>query len=424
MQIAQAYVGTMLFLTCTFGVDAVHAATYYVSASGTDVHSCTQAQSPSATKRTLGSALTCLSPGDTLYVRGGTYPEALINEVPSGISWSSNILIAAYPGETVWLKPLSGTRVIEFSRNQQYIEFDGINLDARNTTAGAVRIEATSTGNPHHIRFQNAEFIGTPYVSGSLNASQGVLVSATFAGAIGYNEFINLRVHGVGGSDFSHGFYIQSSNNLIDHCEIYDIPGAGIHIYNGSGFAPNNNIVRRTIVRDGRSTGANQRGWGILSNQGSGTQIYNNLVYNIRNSYGSSAGIYVQGGSNLQIYNNTVFGNAARGIYVASDTTGSVVRNNVVHQNAGGNFVNNGTNVSASHNLLGVDPLFANPSGGDFRLQPGSPAIDVGTTIAIVVSDLRGMLRPQGSGFDVGAYEFVTSVPPPMPPMNVRILSD
>ena len=46
-------------------------------------------------------------------------------------------------------------------------EFDGINLDARNTTAGVIRIEASSLGNPHHIRFQNAEFIGTPNSSDS-----------------------------------------------------------------------------------------------------------------------------------------------------------------------------------------------------------------------------------------------------------------
>ena len=50
-----------------------------------------------------------------------------------------------------------------------------------------------------------------------------------------------------------------------------------------------------------------------------------------------------------------------------------------------------------------ADPLFVDPSN-DFHLMTGSPAIDFATTGGSV--DFDGVSRPQGAGFDVGAYEF------------------
>jgi len=40
----------------------------------------------------------------------------------------------------------------------------------------------------------------------------------------------------------------------------------------------------------------------------------------------------------------------------------------------------------------------------DYHLQPGSPCVDAGTD-AGVYDDLDGQVRPQGNGFDMGAYE-------------------
>jgi hypothetical protein len=44
-------------------------------------------------------------------------------------------------------------------------------------------------------------------------------------------------------------------------------------------------------------------------------------------------------------------------------------------------------------------------------LTVGSPAIDAGTTNAYT-TDILGVTRPQGSAFDIGAYEFVATPPP------------
>jgi len=53
-----------------------------------------------------------------------------------------------------------------------------------------------------------------------------------------------------------------------------------------------------------------------------------------------------------------------------------------------------------------AEPQFADPDNGDFRLKPGSPGIDAGVAIEAVKTDLRGVARPQGAAYDIGAYEF------------------
>ena len=60
-------------------------------------------------------------------------------------------------------------------------------------------------------------------------------------------------------------------------------------------------------------------------------------------------------------------------------------------------------------NLYG-DPMFVSTGfggEGDYHLRENSPAIDSGVEVPLKV-DLDGCARPQGSGYDIGAYEFGT----------------
>lgn len=55
-----------------------------------------------------------------------------------------------------------------------------------------------------------------------------------------------------------------------------------------------------------------------------------------------------------------------------------------------------------------ADPgaVFADAAADDFRPQPGGPAIDTGTPLGDAVpTDIEGTPRPQGAGWDIGAYE-------------------
>ena len=86
-----------------------HAATYYVATNGSDSNPGSQAQP----FRTINKGLKVLASGDTLYIRGGKYNEA-INPVTGAIpngggSWATATIIAGYPGETVTLAPTAGS---------------------------------------------------------------------------------------------------------------------------------------------------------------------------------------------------------------------------------------------------------------------------------------------------------------------------
>lgn len=63
------------------------------------------------------------------------------------------------------------------------------------------------------------------------------------------------------------------------------------------------------------------------------------------------------------------------------------------------------TNLTNTDNVMTDTPGFADPDNGDFSLALGSEALDVGTTNAIAKVDKIGTSRPQGGGYDLGAYE-------------------
>jgi hypothetical protein len=52
------------------------------------------------------------------------------------------------------------------------------------------------------------------------------------------------------------------------------------------------------------------------------------------------------------------------------------------------------------------DPMPLNAAGADFHLATGSAAIDTGKATN-AATDIDGNPRPQGSAFDIGAYEIV-----------------
>lgn len=80
---------------------------------------------------------------------------------------------------------------------------------------------------------------------------------------------------------------------------------------------------------------------------------------------------------------------------------GVVVRNNLATD-----YALSGTGIVADHNLEIADAgaLFAAPPF-DVHLKAGSPAIDAGSASAAPPLDADRIPRPQGDGFDLGAFE-------------------
>ena len=62
------------------------------------------------------------------------------------------------------------------------------------------------------------------------------------------------------------------------------------------------------------------------------------------------------------------------------------------------------------HSIISTpSALFVNAAGSDYHLKSGSLAIDAGTILVSPnqppMTDLDGMLRPQGNSYDIGSYE-------------------
>jgi hypothetical protein len=69
-----------------------------------------------------------------------------------------------------------------------------------------------------------------------------------------------------------------------------------------------------------------------------------------------------------------------------------------------------------------VDPKLINLSANDFHLQKNSPLIDKGSPLTEVTNDFDGMIRPQGVGYDIGAYEFHMKTSTIGSPNGLRVL--
>lgn len=407
-------------LICAFllvNANPLFATTFYVATTGNDSRSCSTAQTITTPKLTIVSGASCLSAGDTLLVRAGTYNESILNsqsatEIAGGTSWGNKVRIAAYPSETVWMKPTGGgiSAVIWLvTDTSKYIEFDGINLDASaildlaGLVTGGIDV---ATQMAHHIRIQNAEIIRASSspgcTSGGCPETDAVLFGAhEVESTIGSNEAINLNIHG-GASAFGYGIYLSGPNNLVDGCSIHDTSSAGVHIYNGGGDSADNNIVRNTRIYN-ISTVGQDRGWGILVG-GDNNKLYNNIIYNLTFPFSStSAAIYVYSASGTLIANNTVTGNSMPGLLINGGQPGTTLQNNISYLNSGGNYTDGGSGTIHDHNLEGINPLFVGMN--NFRLQVGSPGIDTGVVVSAVTTDISGITRPQGTAFDIGAYE-------------------
>jgi len=140
-------------------------------------------------------------------------------------------------------------------------------------------------------------------------------------------------------------------------------------------------------------------------------------------------------GNTPQVVNNTFVGNRTA-VHVSRlvPQTTQIFRNNLIVQNGTGletefgtdadnpiwanNLVfGNTTNYLGTANQTGIggnisfDPLFVDGPAGNYRLLPGSPAIDSGSATSAPSLDFEGTLRPlDGNGdstaiVDIGAFE-------------------
>jgi parallel beta-helix repeat protein len=331
-------------------------ARYWVAPTGSDSNPGTRERP----FRTLARGVRDLEPGERLFVRAGTYREALIDTIPSGTP-EAPVTVAAFPGETVTLKPSGGGNVVRLMGDDtHHIVIDGLTLDGADLDSGDT-VKITTTGNKgpaHHIRIAHSEIRNAP--------NQGILVAGD------HHEFVDLSVHDNGSDDFDHGLYIGSPNNLIEGCDIFRNSGWGVHIYNGRERKANFNTVRFNRIHDNARVG--DRGNGIILSSGRGNVAHDNVVW------GNKGGIAVNyGASGTRVFSNTVFDNGPTGIPIGAGSAGAEVEDNIVFQH-GRDIPDKGSKTRLRGNVVGVDPRFVDVQAENFRLRSNSPATGKGAS--------------------------------------------
>ncbi len=117
----------------------------------------------------------------------------------------------------------------------------------------------------------------------------------------------------------------------------------------------------------------------------------------------------VSGSSTVNLVNLTIADHVGTGLELMKiGGTATLTLYNTIAFGNGVNFSDFGTGVDTGSNLIGVDPLFVDPSDVDYHLMPGSPAFDVGDNTppgGLGSTDFDGRPRIADGTVDIGIFE-------------------
>ncbi|MBW2526466.1 MAG: right-handed parallel beta-helix repeat-containing protein [Deltaproteobacteria bacterium] len=221
------------------------------------------------------------------------------------------------------------------------------------------------------------------------------------------------------------GIYVGSGEENGD--DTHDVTVRGNHIRNAkdegielkgstSNCLVEGNVVHDLLIRDGGGITVSTPDLPDASLNDSGHVVRGNVVYAVstRTQYQDGNGLNVRRGAT--VVNNVSWGNQHYGIRI-DDKEGRGALVTALHNTFYGNGVDdvgvfdsavtdlrNNLGLSATDNLAATADLFVDAAGGDFHLVPGAAAVDAGSDVGVAI-DIEGTPRPQGAGFDFGAYE-------------------
>ncbi len=421
-------------------------AVYYVAPAGADSDPGSAAQP----WRTVEKAAATAVAGDTVYFQQGRYTERL-TPANSGAP-GAYITFAAQPGHVVTLD-VAGIGTSTYFQgaatlaNVGYIRIEGMRF-VNSGAFGAIVHQS------HHVELVANSIYNTRHSGIGVWNSHHVIVDGNeVEHAVNGGEQESLSV--------SQSYAVQVSRNHVHHNAGTGYGGEGINVKNGSSevLVKGNHVHdldkvclyvdawenwTHDIVLDGNLVHdchgiavASERG-GLLDR----VTVQNNVVY--RNySFGFAVGDWGAPGfirrfNDIRVINNTFGENGwangtprwGGGIMLLNNPgetvslIGFTARNNILSRNTTFQILDRMPSLGSliEHNLIdGVvdgesgsirganhitgDPLFVNAPAGDFRLQPGSPAIDQGKTVSAPAMDFDNRNRPANGAPDLGAFE-------------------
>ena len=200
---------------------------------------------------------------------------------------------------------------------------------------------------------------------------------------------------------------LPRANLTIRDVEAYGFRGGLITNMAAFNIKENVNVTFEGVTVYDSEIAFRLRGPGSSGTNGAWVRIQNAVVHDVQ--FGVR---YEDNLQNLRIWNGT-FGMSVQNAFwpagVFTPLSAMDIRN-VLFMGA--------IPVQAPHpsNRLALAADFVNAAGHEYRLASGAGAIDSGEAIADVTIDRIGVARPQGQGYDVGAYERTDGSPNPTPP--------
>ena len=414
----------------------------------------------------VNSATTALLPGDTVFfMRNQLYTGRLLIRA----SGTADRPIVFMPYGLGKIPEFTNTTsdVIVIS-NQQHVILNRLKITDRTMSISDHSVQAKiSYGivlvNSPNCTISNCEIslvgVGIAVRSGSDSAK------------IRGNNIFNLRAirNTIGGTDDygANAIVIGSSNNLINNNRFADCWATS----NDFGFLGGAIEMFNTAINNNQllyNTATNCNGFVEIGGNTSGNAINNLIAYNKILNCGQTATLHNKVGqssyintNNTRIFNNIIietkiqFNRASAMFWYADPTKIDVVimRNNIIWLTTGENVVNDNLDTAKlvhTNNIykltggrLGVNPgltelvlvgdapIFVDTTGDqetwDYRLLPGSPAIDFGADVGLV-RDIIGTAvlgKP-----DAGIYEYIPVIIPKAPskyyadPSSTSLIAD
>jgi hypothetical protein len=400
-------------------------AEYYIAGTGCDdSYAGTEAQPWCSIQRSIGKLIA----GDTLYVKNGTY----VNVYLTGKSGTASqpITVKAYPGHA---PVIQGSGYSTGGRNRftdcNYFVFDGFTVTNMNqgvfiesshdfTLQNSMIYNIGQEGvhvriNSHHVTLKsnvihdtgkgtsNGEgiYVGTSSSGPSDNTNNVLAVNNTVYNTT--DEGIELKP-GTSTCVVDNNTFYNTGNYAAIEVNQNEIPG--VQLFDGNP----GHVVRNNTIHDISANGAT-----AAIRAGTGSTVYNNVVYNIAGEkYGIVSDMLIPDSYARRIYHNTIDVPGSRALFI-DDGAPTDSRNNIGPGTAG--------------NIATSDAFYVNKAGRDYHLASGSAPVDAGVDLAgSVPFDRDGRSRPIGPAPDLGAYEYPgdTPVKVPKPPSDVRIIDE